>query len=306
MFFHILFFRVTSDQYKYAGGESSGDVKETVEEVEERQILDFSPPSSFPLLRGEDSGFLTRRAEYGSGRIGTQKRWQTFFSHGTNNLESTETEAWSPDDPETSIAHLEFGAPEEEEGTWVLVHDDYWDRRDRLRRNVDPSEEKSSLEATERLHRSANPESWTVWHGGPREGGSGKFATSQLGPWEATQVPTPDLGAWPPTQGNWEEDRLPTSHPVATVQRNPEAPRPVRNPPPLPRKPRRPPRPGVLSFLNTLNPFAPKRRAQNKQSNAFQVLAQNTIRDNFDSMMSLVGNYDERNAWFRQLMRPRR
>ena len=274
-------------------------------EVEQRQIMDFSPPSRFPLLRGEDSGadLLTRRAEYGAESLGRRKkpvkRWQAYFSHGNNNLDSTETwsESYEMDE------NWQFGPPEEEEGTWVLVHDDYWDRRDRLRRNANPSEEIST--DARRHDRSANPESWTVWHGGPKQDGSGKFVSAQLG-WDANQVPGPGQGGWPPNQANWEGG-LPAG---PTVQRKPEAPRVIRNPQEprkprgKPRKPRRPPKADLLSFLKSLNPLAPK--AQQKQSNPIQLEIQGTIRNTMDTMMGVIRSGDERQALFRQMMTPRR
>ena len=323
------------EQSKYVN-EDEEDYKDEYDtkshgEVEQRQIMDFSPPSRFSLLRGEDSGagLLTRRAEYGVRSWMTPKkpvrRWQPYFSHGNNNLDNADTwsqsqemdenvyghKAWSPGVPdgENSIEHWEFGPPDEE-GTWVLVHDDYWDRRDRLRRNANPSEETSSSIDARRHDRSANPESWTVWHGGPKQDGSGKFVSAHLG-WDATQVPGPDLGAWPPNQAKWE-GRPPKglAEEGLTVQRKPQAPRVIRNPKEprkprgKPRKPRRPPKQDLLSFLKSLNPLAPK--ALSKQSNAFQLEAQGAIRNAMDTMMGAIRNGDERHALFRQMMTPRR
>ena len=282
--------------------ESSGD-------VEKRQIMDFSPPSRFPLLRGEDpgAGLLTRRAEYGVESFRAPKKpaenWQAYFSHGNKNLD-TNTDTWSQS--YEMDENWQFGPPEEEEGTWVLVHDDYWDRRDRLRRNANPSEEISSSDAR-RHDRSANPESWTVWHGaGPKQ--DGKFGIAQLG-WDATQVPGPGLGDWP-NQANWE-GRPPTG---STVQRKPEAPRVIRNPKEprkprgKPKKPRRPPRQDprqdLLSFFKSLNPLKPK--AQKKQSSPFQVQAQGALRNTMNTMMSVIRSGDERQALFKQMMTPRR
>jgi len=296
---------VTFDQYKNVNKdeEDEGHIK-TSGEVEKRQIMDFSPPSRFPLLRGEDSGasLLTRRAEYGAESLGRQKkpakRWQAYFSQGNNNLDPTDTWTQSYEMDE----NWQFAPAEEEKGTWVLVHDDYWDRRDRLRRNVNPAEEKSSSTEARRHDRSANPESWTVWHGGPKQDGSGKFVSAQLG-WDATQVPGPGQGGWPPNQANWEGGP-PTD---SSVQRKPKAPRVIRNPkePRKPRgKPRRPLKPDLLSFLKSLNPLAPK--AQQKQSNAFQLEIQGGIRNAMDTMMDVIRAGDERQALFRQMMTPRR
>ena len=243
------------------------------------------------------------------------KRWQPYFSRGNNNLATHDT--WSQShkmdeklygdktrspgvpDGENSMEHWQFGPPEEEEGTWVLVHDDYWDRRDRLRRNANPSEETSSSTDARRHDRSANPESWTVWHGGPKQPGSGKFVSAHLG-WDATQVKKPELGTWPPNQA-YSERRPP----------KPQAPRVVRNPKERRGKPRgkarkarRPPKQDLLSFLKSLNPLAPK--AQQKQSHAFQLEAQGAIRNAMDTMMSTIRSGDERQALFRQMMTPRR
>ena len=278
--------------------------------------MDFSPPSRFPLLRGDDpgAGLLTRRAEHGVQSFGSpkkpSKRWQAYFSHGTNNLDATDTWSQSYEMDEK----LEFGPPEEE-GTWVLVHDDYWDRRDRLRRNVNPSEEIFSSTDARRHDRSANPESWTVWHGGPKQDGSGKFVSAHLG-WDATQFPGPDLGDWRANQANWEGADLSEKGP--TVQRKPEAPRAIRNlkeqkkprgkprkPRGKPRKARRPPKQDLFSFVKSLNPLlAPK--AQEKQHNAFQAQAQGAIRNTMDTMMGMIRSGDERHALFRQMMTPRR
>ena len=318
---HRYLFRVTlmnGDGEKY---KDEGHIKPS-EEVQQRQILDFSPPSNFPLLRGEDSGagLLTRRAEYGVGGWMTPKkpeakRWEAYFSHGNNNLDTTNTWSQSQEvdenlyghktrspgvpDEENSMEHWQFGPPEEEEGTWVLVHDDYWDRRDRLRRNASPSEEISSSADARRHDRSANPESWTVWHGGPKQDGSGKFVSAQL-EWDATQVPRPKLGALPPNQAYSE--RRPPKPQAPRVVRNPKEPR--GRPRGKARKARRPPKQDLLSFLKSLNPLAPK--AQQKQGHAFQLEAQGAIRNAMDTMMSTIRSGDERQALFREMMTPRR
>ena len=240
------------------------------------------------------------------------KTWQPYFSHGNNNLDTADTwsqshemdeklyedKTWSLGPEENSIDHWQFGPPDEE-GTWVLVHDDYWDRRDRLRRNANPSEEISSSADARRHDRSANPESWTVWHGGPKQDSSGKFISAQLG-WDATQVPRPDLGAWPPNQANWEGK--PPKPQAPRVIRNSKEPR--GKPRGKPRKPRRPPKQDLLSFLKSLNPLAPK--ALSKQSNAFQLEAQGAIRNAMDTMMNAIRSGDERQALFKQMMTPRR
>ena len=300
----MFFSRVTSDQMGHKNEYSSGD-------VEERQVLDFSPPSRFPLLRDSgNEGLFTRRAEHGVGGWRTKRKpaksWQAPLLHGSNHLDTTDTwsksgdlgrhTTWSmgPPDGGSSMEHWDSGPPKVDGGTWVLVHDDYWDRRDRARRNASPSEETASTDDAKRLHRSAHPESWTVWHGGPKDDGAGKFVSSQLGPWADTKIPVPELGGLPPNQA-YSEKSPPNGHSREGLKK-PPAPRKARNPKQLkghgkPRrktkKSRRPPKKAPFSLLN---PFAPKKpKVQEKQGNhPIQLSMQSALRNNLDNMMGTI------------------
>ena len=158
-----------------------------------------------------------------------------------------------------------------------------------------------------------------MWHGGPKQEGSGKFVSAQLG-WDATQFAEPDLGNWP-NQANLGGGDLSEKGP--TLQRKPEAPRVVRKPKEprktrgkarkprgKPRKARRPLRQDLLSFVKSLNPLpkakavAPK--AQEKQHNSFQVEAQGALRNTMSTMMNVIRSGPERQAFFRKMMTPRR